>query len=150
MFYDTNVTYKHPRSFSTRWWISSAATAWMAVNSEAIHGTRPWKIFGTGPSTQVAAGPMNERNRKPLTADDVRFTAKGKSLYAFAMGWPEREAVLAPLGFSSPQAPGKIVNVELLGHEGRVPWQQDAAGLRVQMPVEKPCDYAVALKATLA
>jgi alpha-L-fucosidase len=176
-FYDTNVTYKTPKIVldmlvdivsrngnlmlnfplqnsgeldAAELKILSEITAWMAVNSEAIHGTRPWKIFGTGPSTQVSAGPMNERNRKPLTADDVRFTAKGKSLYAFVMGWPEKEAVLTPLGLSSPQAPGKIVNVELLGHQGRVPWQQDASGLRVQMPVEKPCDYAIALKATLA
>ena len=25
-------------------------TAWMAVNSEGIYATRPWKIFGDGPA----------------------------------------------------------------------------------------------------
>ena len=28
-------------------------TEWMAVNSEGIYATRPWKIFGEGPSTKV-------------------------------------------------------------------------------------------------
>jgi len=130
--------------------ILSEITAWMGVNSEGIHSTRPWKIFGTGPGTQAAGGPMNERNRKPMTAEEVRFTVKGKSLYAFVMGWPDKEALIAPLGISSPQMPGKIVNVELLGHRDRVQWRQEPAGLRVQMPAEKPCDHAIALKATLA
>jgi len=93
---------------------------------------------------------MNERNRKPMTAEEVRFTVKGKSLYAFVMGWPDKEALIAPLGISSPQMPGKIVNVELLGHRDGVQWRQEPAGLRVQMPAEKPCDHAIALKATLA
>jgi alpha-L-fucosidase len=37
---------------------------------------------------------MNERTRKDLTANDVRFTTKGKTLYAFVMGWPEKESVM--------------------------------------------------------
>ena len=39
---------------STEMGIISEITAWMAVNSEGIYGTRPWKIFGDGP---VAAAP---------------------------------------------------------------------------------------------
>jgi alpha-L-fucosidase len=27
-------------------------TAWMQINSEGIYATRPWKIYGEGPSTQ--------------------------------------------------------------------------------------------------
>jgi len=122
----------------------------MGVNSEAIHGTRPWKIFGAGPAIQTTGGPMNERNRKPMIAEDVRFTTKGRALYVFVMGWPEKEFVLNSLGTASPQAPGRIVNVELLGHKGRVEWAQEAGGLRVQMPADKPCDHAVTLKTTLS
>jgi alpha-L-fucosidase len=67
-------------------------TRWMAVNSEGIYSTRPWKIFGDGPGTKTAAVPgqrFNENNRKDLTAEDFRFTTKGNALYAFIMGWPE-------------------------------------------------------------
>ena len=68
-------------------------TAWMAVNSEGIYGTRPWKIYGEGPSTQakIETGNFNEDKQKDLTAEDIRFTTKGSTLYAFVMGWPERK-----------------------------------------------------------
>ena len=121
---------------------------WMAVNSEGIYNTRPWKRFGDGPSTQPPAERQgrlgfNESGRKELTAEDVRFTSKGKTLYAFIMGWPEKEAVLRPDA-------GKVRHVDLLGFRGKVKWLQDASGLRIQMPAEKPCDHAIALKISLA
>ena len=75
-------------------------TRWMAVNSEGIYSTRPWKIFGDGPGTKTAAVPdqrFNENSRKDLTAEDVRFTTKGNTLYAFVMGWPGKEASIPAL-----------------------------------------------------
>ena len=56
---------------------------WIEVNGEAIFYTRPWKIFGEGP-TRVKAGMFNE-DAVSFTAEDVRFTTKGESLYAFIM-----------------------------------------------------------------
>ena len=92
-------------------------TAWMAVNSEGIYGTRPWKVYGAGPSTDVSVPQtgFNESKQPGLTAQDVRFTTKGKILYAFVMGTAP-EVLIAPLGKNSPQQPGKIVNVQLLGY----------------------------------
>ena len=122
-------------------------TRWMAVNSEGIHSTRPWKIFGEGPGTKSAAVPgqrFNENSRKDLTAEDFRFTTKGNTLYAFVMGWPEKEAVIKPLGANN--AGMKVANVALLGYKGKLRWTQEAEGLKVQMPPAKPCDYAITLK----
>ena len=34
----------------------------------------------------------------------------------------------------------------LLGHQGPLTWAQEATGLRVQLPAEKPSDYAITLK----
>ncbi len=126
-------------------------TRWMAVNSEGIHGPRPWKIYGDGPSTRVvaasAAGTMFNEGKKPeLTAEDIRFTKKGNSLYVFMMGWPEKQAVIKALGTGSSQQPGRVANVELLGYDGKLDWKQDEGALQVQMPSQKPSDYAVALK----
>jgi hypothetical protein len=42
----------------------------------------------------------------------------------------------------------KVVNVALLGFKGKLRWTQEAEGLKVQMPLAKPCDYAIALKIT--
>jgi alpha-L-fucosidase len=130
--------------------ILEGITTWMAVNSEGIYSTRPWKIFGDGPALgDKGKGRFNEQGRKALTAADVRFTTKGRAIYAFVMGWPEKEAVVKPLGTASAQAPGKVANVELLGHKGKVQWKQEAGGLKVQLPAEKPSDHAVTLKVTL-
>jgi alpha-L-fucosidase len=41
-------------------------TDWMAVNGEAIYGTRPWKVFGEGPTT-TGGGTFAEKKAKPLT-----------------------------------------------------------------------------------
>src|ERR1035438_4998895 len=132
----------------------------MDVNSEGIYGTRPWKIYGAGPSTLPKGshdwvdwtkwGGFNEAKRTDLTANDVRFTTKGSTLYAFVMGWPQPSVLLKPLALGSPQNPGKLRNVELLGHHGKLSWKQDESGLRVEMPPEKPSSHAITLKIALS
>jgi len=99
-------------------------------------------------STPGAA--FNERKRKPLTADDFRFTTKGPStIYAFVMGWPKNEAVIQALGTAIPQTPGRIVNVELLGNEDKLNFQQQSVGLHVQFPAEPPSGPASQLGVAL-
>jgi len=127
-------------------------TKWMAVNSEGIYATRPWKIYGEGPSTktEIKTGNFNEGKRADFIAEDVRFTTKGSTLFAFVMGWPERAAVINALGLASQQKPGKIQRVELLGYKGELKWKQDEAALKVEMPAEKVSDVAITLKVELA
>ena len=127
-------------------------TKWMAVNSEGIYGTRPWTKYGSGPSVEAAStrqggdhhndAAFNERDRKPLTGQDVRYTQKKGVLYAFLMGWPEKEAVVPDVGGM------KVRQVELLGHKGTLRFTQDAAGLKVTLPPDKPSDHAVTLRIT--
>jgi len=125
---------------------------WMDVNKECIFGSRPWKIFGEGPASASSAaltGPgFNEGKGKPLTAEDVRFTTKGGTLYAILLGWPgEKGASIQSLAKNSPQLAGKSVTaVSLLGYAGKVEWSQDAAALHVTMPSQAPSENAVVLK----
>jgi alpha-L-fucosidase len=127
-------------------------TEWMEANSEGIYATRPWKIYGEGPSTkaEIKAGNFNEGKRSDFTAEDVRFTIKGSTLYALVMGWPEKEAAVRALGLGSPQNPGKIGKVEVLGYKGELKWKQEEGALKVEMPAEKISDVAITLKVELA
>jgi len=118
---------------------------WMDINSEAIFGTRPWKIYGEGP-TKVSGGMFNEGSTR-FTAEDIRFTTKGENLYAILMGWPgEKEIVIKSLAINSPLIDNhKITNVSLLGSNEKLEWTQDEQGLSVKMPSEKPCEHAIVL-----
>ncbi|MDP9173330.1 MAG: alpha-L-fucosidase [Planctomycetota bacterium] len=122
-------------------------TQWMAVNSDGIYGSRPYKIFGDGPAANAPATTrrFNESARKEMTAEDVRYTTNGDTLYAFVMGWPGKEAAVPSLATNARQGVGKIVNVELLG-AGKVPFTQDETGLKVQLPEKQPSDHAITLK----
>jgi len=119
----------------------------MAINSEAIYATRPWKIYGESPAVAVPAGTsFNESKRQGLTFNDVRFTTKGKTLYTFFMGWPETgQVTIKPLAANNAHGAGKIENVELLGF-GKVDFTRDNDGLKITLPAQKPCDHAYALK----
>ena len=48
-----------------------------------------WRVYGEGPTRQARRGGLSERQDRPFTASDVRFTRSkdGKTLYAIAFGW---------------------------------------------------------------
>lgn len=119
----------------------------MDVNGEAIFGTRPWKIYGEGPTLSVGDTLAQQRGKESqFTPADIRFTTKSSTIYAILMAWPEHEASIKSLGSNSPLTPGKISDVELLGNSGRLQWKQGSNGLTVWVPPHKPCDYAYVLK----
>ena len=120
---------------------------WLQTNGEAIYGTRPWKIYGEGP-TQVMEGSFNDTRRQSFTSQDVRFTTKGDTLYVTIFGWPAGELTIRALGKSAGQYDGTIGNVELLGSDEPVQWAQDDSSLRVTMPLQQPGDHAFVLKIT--
>ncbi len=122
---------------------------WMPANGEAIFGTRPWKVYGEGPSVS-APGPAGQfggaRDVRGYSAQDIRFTTKRDTLYAFLMAWPGSGVSITSLGTG--KAAGAIRNVELLGHGANLEFKQDADALRVTLPAEMPGDYAYTLKIT--
>jgi alpha-L-fucosidase len=122
--------------------------AWLKVNGEAIYGTRPWPVYGEGP-TRSGGGGFSEGKDQAFTAQDVRFTTKGDALYAIALGWPEREFTIhaAQADSAAPNA-----KVELLGH-GAVPHRINAEKqIVLSVPalaaVRPPCEHAFAFKLT--
>jgi alpha-L-fucosidase len=126
--------------------------AWMEVNGEAIHATRPWKIYGEGPNT-IRAGSFQGRSVQALSAKDIRFTRNkaGTVIYAIALGWPREPMLIRSLGTAAATGAGAIGQVELLGAPGKLRWRQTAEGLRVELPQSRPvADYATVLRVRLA
>ena len=120
---------------------------WLAINGEAIYGTRPWHMFGEGP-TQIGEGAFTDTKRTDFTGQDIRFTAKGDALYAIVLAWPGKACTITSLGTAAALWHGPIREITLLGHDGRLAWSQNAQGLTVNLPDQTPCDHAFVLKIT--
>ena len=98
---------------------------WLAVNGEAIFGTRPW-VTAEGRAGDGIA---------------VRFTQRGDSLYAILMdtppaGWIEIDGLDA--------VEGSVFT--LLGNEAPLAWEQRGESLAVLLPKVLPASPAHALK----
>jgi alpha-L-fucosidase len=119
---------------------------WTAVNGEAIYSTRPWLVFGEGP-VRARGGSMQEN--ATYTARDIRFTTKGKTLYAIAMGWPDGgKMTIKSLATTADATQNQITKVELLGRSGKLKFDQTAEGLSVELPGEKLSDLTCSLRIT--
>jgi alpha-L-fucosidase len=117
--------------------------AWMRVCGEGIHGTRPFRVFGEGPSSVVIDGFTEDR--VGWTGSDVRFTSRDNTVYAFLMAWPKdgRAVIRSLAGHET------VIGVRLLGH-GRLPFEQVHGILVVRMPDASPVDAANCLAVELA
>jgi alpha-L-fucosidase len=118
---------------------------WTAVNGEAIYGTRPWLIYGEG-AVKAKGGAFKENFK--YSAQDIRFTTKGKTLYAIALGWPDDgKMLIRSLAKTDDANQNKIRRIELLGY-GKVKFTQTAEGLTVELPDKKISDLTCALRIT--
>jgi alpha-L-fucosidase len=122
--------------------------AWLKVNGEAIYGTRPWRLYGEGP-TKVSTGAFHDTDTAKYTPEDFRFTSKGEVLYAVGLAWPTNEKViircLAPTVGSNP-----VLSVALLGSDASLQFEQRADGLHLRLPAQSPGKYAYVLRVTFA
>ena len=126
--------------------------AWLKVNGEAIYATRPWKIYGEGPSTQVSEKGEHDGQKdvsgKPFTSEDIRFTRSkdGNTLYAIVLEIPtDGKVAIKSLRSASAHWPGQIGTVELIGG-GKLKFTRDAEGLHVSLPKSYDGRIALALK----
>jgi len=107
--------------------IVAGITAWMQRNGEAaIHGSRPWRVFGEGPA-RIEGGHFGEGKVK-FASGDVRYTVKGGALYAAFLVWPEGPVTLKAL-----PADAAIERMTLVGG-GKVKFVRGAAGLTLTLP----------------
>ena len=132
---------------------------WLKINGEAIFGTTPWSIAEEGPTKMGEGGMFSERMDKPYTPKDIRFTVKDNALYAIVLGWPYRDNWdIMSLRTSGKNVSRKewnnvhflteaeIKSITMLGVDQELSWTLDDDGLHIEVPKEKPCDYAVTFK----
>ena len=118
---------------------------WLKTNGEAIYGSRPWRVFGEGP-TEVVGGTFQDTKTKPYTAQDFRFTTQAGVLYAIEMGWPQDgKAVIHSI------KPGDRVHaVKLLADGRQVSWRQQSDGLHLELPAQPAGEYAYVFRIELS
>jgi len=118
---------------------------WTKVNGEAIYSTRPWKIFGEGPSTDKNqekgqfGGLKDIRSYQPA---DIRFTTKNGVVYAFCMSTPTEDIQIKALGKISEYMDHKISSISMLGSKEKIKWKQGVNALIINKPTVLP-DFKV-------
>ena len=120
--------------------IVEGIASWMSRFSDAIYGTRPWKIAGEGP-TEVVSGQFSENKTKPFTAEDIRYTTKAGALYAMSLGKPETTTLTLKT-----LAHVKAARVEVVGSRAPLSFKHDDKGLHVMLPARAGHEYGIALK----
>lgn len=131
--------------------IVETITAWMKINSESIYDTRPWTVYGEGPSTENQAaltGQGFNEGKTRFSSVDIRFNSKPQALYATIMKWPEQRTVLIKsLAAGSPLYPKEINRVSWLQSGADLKFERRPDGLSVILPDTAPqFTYANVLK----
>ncbi|MCJ8163287.1 alpha-L-fucosidase [Pontibacter sp. E15-1] len=123
---------------------------WLKVNGEAIYGTRPFAVFGQGPTNahMVLHGNLKDTG---FTAEDFRYTQKGPTVYAFMLQWEQGRGTikLKALGSDQHIINDKIKAVTILGYGQPLTWTQEKDGLVIQLPAEHPAKNAITFKVEL-
>ncbi|MEM9986253.1 MAG: alpha-L-fucosidase, partial [Bacteroidota bacterium] len=123
---------------------------WLEVNGDAIYGTRPYTVFGEGPTRLPEGGHKIEKLHIAYTAEDIRYTQKSdKEFYAIIMDTPQDEIVMKCLSTHLGVLNSQILSIELLGSEEELAWKREERGLVIQAPSAFPTEHAHAFKITL-
>jgi len=115
---------------------------WLAVNGEGIYGTRPWKVFGEGP-TESASGPFADQ-KIPFTAKDIRFTKKMDTVYAIALGLPKEKTMIRSMGSDAKN--GAVERIEMVGSDEKIQWRQTPDATEIEPSQIYPSADAVSYR----
>ena len=124
--------------------VLKALGQWMKTNGEAIYGTRPWKIYGEGPTQMQGDG--HGSAHVDYTPQDIRFTAKGESIYAIALGTPREELTIVALAVNDSLVEPPITSVTSLNGDWIESWAQEHDGLKIRLKDDAPGQLAYAFK----
>ena len=115
---------------------------WMALNSEAIYATRPWKIAGEGPTQAPATRTAPPRALRAATSvhHQRRRAVRDRA------GLPDDgKLVIKSLAADSPHFRGEIARIGSLGQKN-LALSRNAEGVTINLPEKPPYDYAWVFK----
>ena len=133
--------------------------AWMKLYGEAIYNTRPFITYGQG-TTVLKRDPKDEWNEygaikqgmHKLCANDIRYTYdyKNNVVYALQLGW-EDKGITHMLEAFKTENKIDVKDVQVLGVDEKIVWNQDVNGLTITQPGLKPIqgDAAIVYKINL-
>ncbi|MEL9940593.1 MAG: alpha-L-fucosidase [Ignisphaera sp.] len=118
---------------------------WLKIYGESVYGSRPWIVFGEGP-TKVEEGFFTER-RLAFTGEDVRYTTKyaypfKEIVYATILGEPKQEITLKALGGVHED----IVSIDIPNTQEKVSWSLTENGLKIVLPDTKRLKKPITLR----
>jgi alpha-L-fucosidase len=119
---------------------------WTEANGEGIYGSRPWKIYGEKPADKPVArlGRFDENYK--FSSKDIRFTAKGNTLYVFCLGKPDSDIMIKSLAKSSILTDKAIASVAMVGSKEKPGWKQTPEALVIKKPVNMPAWQVIGFK----
>ncbi len=124
--------------------------SWLDAYGESVYDTRPWYTFGEGPTKEPEGHFRNHQEflKIKYSWKDVRYTTKGRLIYATLLGWPGagEELVLTAFAEDSLSDPLEIASVSLIGSSAELKWEHGAEGLTLTTPEEAPDQMAVVFK----
>ncbi|MEM0991500.1 MAG: alpha-L-fucosidase [Bacteroidota bacterium] len=124
---------------------------WLDINGDAIYGTRPWTVFGEGPTRLPEGGHKIEKIKIDYKNTDIRFTKRSdQEIYAIVLDQPENTTVIRSFSTQLGVLNASIEQIELLGSSETIEWERNEQGLIIKVPKSFPSDYAHAYKITLA
>jgi alpha-L-fucosidase len=112
--------------------------SWLSVNGEAIYDTKPWLVFGEGPS--LTEGSPKGRPGYRFKTGDVRFTTKKNIVYVIMPEWPGDDLILESLDSLN------IKKMSILGSDENISWSQINGGIKVSLPSKHTLMHAYTLK----
>ncbi len=123
---------------------------WLGKYGEAIYETRPWYTFGEGPTKEPEGHfKFHQQFLKiKYSSADIRYTSKGKDIYACILGKPKTSSDIMLTSFTKEKA-GKEISISkvyLLGSEEELAWELTEEGLSVRLPGSGLDEMSVVLK----
>jgi alpha-L-fucosidase len=119
---------------------------WLAVNGEAIYGSKPWVTFGESSGVLIEEKDVvYTKHSMRVHEREFRYTSKPGAIYVIAFQPLDSSMTLRSFaGFE-----GAIDGISMLGSETVFNWKLTQDGLLIEAGSEQPFHHAAVLKVSL-